>query len=563
MGTAFNFICCNDEKKEDNEEKTQNYFINETDTSAPQSLVDIKINSKNFVIKRKKNFFDVYEKIKFLGEGAFGSVFKVKRKHSGTREIIRALKEISKEALNENLQSEEELKNEIEVLKNLDHPNIMKIYEFYEDEKNIYLINEFCGGGDIAGLNDKYGNFPEILVKYVMFQVFLAISFLHSNKVVHADIKRENIAFVHSDENKDKKDIDKFFKEFFNDKDIQYELAEASGLENISDKALDIVKELSNYQMKILDFGSARKKKKSYSEKLTGVTGTVYYCSPEVIKEKYDFECDEWACGVMMYILLTGEPPFQGNNEEEIFSNILNNELNLEHPKLKNVTENCKDLMKKLLMKKANKRILANDALKHNFFKTGINIGNLLRGKFKENETILRGMFRRNFAGKKDAKFKEVVIAYISLNFSDQSVEKNARKIFMEMTVGKDKHFLITKDIFVEKMGQICRDLSKKELEDLFDKMDENETGNIEYEELIRALTDKEKLLSDKNLKEAFSFFDKDNNGSITWNEIAEIVYPEGKIPINTMKEFLEEIGQKDENMQMDYYEFRRILKSK
>ena len=563
MGTAFNFICCNDEKKEDNEEKTQNYFINETDTSAPQSLVDIKINSKNFVIKRKKNFFDVYEKIKFLGEGAFGSVFKVKRKHSGTREIIRALKEISKEALNENLQSEEELKNEIEVLKNLDHPNIMKIYEFYEDEKNIYLINEFCGGGDIAGLNDKYGNFPEILVKYVMFQVFLAISFLHSNKVVHADIKRENIAFVHSDENKDKKDIDKFFKAFFNDKDIQYELAEASGLENISDKALDIVKELSNYQMKILDFGSARKKKKSYSEKLTGVTGTVYYCSPEVIKEKYDFECDEWACGVMMYILLTGEPPFQGNNEEEIFSNILNNELNLEHPKLKNVTENCKDLMKKLLMKKANKRILANDALKHNFFKTGINIGNLLRGKFKENETILRGMLRRNFSGKKDAKFKEVVIAYISLNFSDQSVEKNARKIFMEMTVGKDKHFLITKDIFVEKMGQICRDLSKKELEDLFDKMDENETGNIEYEELIRALTDKEKLLSDKNLKEAFAFFDKDNNGSITWNEIAEIVYPEGKIPINTMKEFLEEIGQKDENMQMDYYEFRRILKSK
>ena len=563
MGTAFNFICCNDEKKEDNEEKTQNYFINETDTSAPQSLVDIKINSKNFVIKRKKNFFDVYEKIKFLGEGAFGSVFKVKRKHSGTREIIRALKEIYKEALNENLQSEEELKNEIEVLKNLDHPNIMKIYEFYEDEKNIYLINEFCGGGDIAGLNDKYGNFPEILVKYVMFQVFLAISFLHSNKVVHADIKRENIAFVHIDENKDKKDIDKFFKEFFKDKDIQYELAEASGLENISDKALDIVKELSNYQMKILDFGSARKKKKSYSEKLTGVTGTVYYCSPEVIKEKYDFECDEWACGVMMYILLTGEPPFQGNNEEEIFSNILNNELNLEHPKLKNVTENCKDLIKKLLMKKANKRILANEALKHNFFKTGINIGNLLRGKFKENEKILRGMLRRNFSGKKDAKFKEVVIAYISLNFSDQSVEKNARKIFMEMTVGKDKHFLITKDIFVEKMGQICRDLSKKELEDLFDKMDENETGNIEYEELIRALTDKEKLLSDKNLKEAFAFFDKDNNGSITWNEIAEIVYPEGKIPIKTMKEFLEEIGQKDENMQMDYYEFRRILKSK
>ena len=562
MGTAFKLICCDDENKKNNEERTENYFINDTDTSAPQSIVDIKISPKNFVIKRKKNVFEVYDKIKFLGEGGFGSVYKVKRKNTGTREIFRALKEISKEALNENLQSEEDLKNEIEVLKNLDHPNIMKIYEFYEDDKNIYLINEFCGGGDIAGLNDKYGDFPEFLVKYIMFQVFLAISFLHSNKVVHADIKRENIAFVHSDEKKDKKDIDKFFNSFFKDKESQYELIEASGLENISDKANDIAKELSNYQMKILDFGSAKKKKKSNTEKLTGVTGTVFYCSPEIIKEKYDFECDEWACGIMMYILLTGEPPFMGNNEEEVFSNILNEELNLNHPKLKNVTENCKDLIKKLLTKNANKRLLATDALKHKFFKTGINIGNLLRGKFKENETLLRGMLRKNFAEKKSAKFKEVVIAYISHNFSEQNVEKNARKIFMEMTVGKDKHFLITKDIFVSKMEQICKDLNKKELEDLFDRIDENETGNIEYEELIRALTDKEKLLSDKNLKEAFNFFDKDNNGSITWNEIAEIVYPEGKIPINTMKEFLEEIGEKDENMQMDYYEFKKILKS-
>ena len=557
----MNLICdaCEDKNKEENGE---NYFINESDTSAPQSIVDIKINQKNFIIQRKKNFFDVYEKMKFLGQGAFGSVYKVRRKNSGTREIVRALKEISKEALKNNMESEEELKNEIEVLKNLDHPNIMKIYEFYEDENYIYLINEFCGGGDIAGLNDKFGIFPEFLLKYVMFQVFLAISFLHSNKVVHADIKRENIAYVYADGNKDKKEIEKFFKKFFNDKETQYELAEASGLENLSDKAIEIAKELSNYQMKILDFGSARKKKKSNYEKLTGVTGTVYYCSPEVIREKYDFECDEWACGIMMYILLTGEPPFGGNSEEEIFSNILNSTLNLDHPKLKNITENCKDLIKRLLEKKANKRILAADALKHKFFKTGINIGNLLTGKFKENEKILRSMIRRNLTGKRSKKFKDVVIAYITLNFVEQDVEKKARKIFMEMTVGKEKHFLITKDTFVSKMEQICRDLNKKEIEELFDIIDENETGNIEYEELIRALSDKEKLLSDKNLKEAFAFFDKDNNGSISWNEIAEIVYPEGQIPKNTIKEFLNEIGQKDEDMKMDYYEFKRVLKS-
>ena len=132
----------------------------------------------------------------------------------------------------------------------------------------------------------------------------------------------------------------------------------------------------------------------------------------------------------------------------------------------------------------------------------------------------------------------------------------------MDMAEG-DKHFLIKKNTFVSKMGKICKELNKKEIEDLFNNIDENETGNIEYEELIRALTDKEKLLTDKNLKEAFAFFDKDSNGSISWNEIAEIVYPEGKIPKNTIKEFLKEIGQKDENMEIDYLEFKKILKNK
>jgi len=556
-------ICgeCSDENKREEQQK-DNYYIKESSVSFPQTMMDLKISAKNFVIQRTKNIWDVYDKLEFLGEGAFGAVYKVSRKNSGIHEIIRALKEISKKALNENMQNEEELKNEIEVLKNLDHPNIMKIFEFYEDENNIYLVNEFCGGGDIAGLNDKFGIFPEFLLKYVMFQVFLAISFLHSNKVVHADIKRENIAFVYTGEKKDKDEIKKFFKDFFDNKEIQYELAEAPGLENISDKSLEIAKELSHFQMKILDFGSAKKKKRNASEKLTGVTGTVYYCSPEVIKEKYDFECDEWACGIMMYILLTGEPPFNGDTEDEIFSNILNKKLDLDHPKLKNVTENCKDLIKKLLEKKADKRILASEALKHDFFTTGINIGNLLKGKFKENEKILRGMVKRHFSDKKVSKFKEVVIAYIALNFSDQSVEKNARQIFMEIS-GGNKHFLNTKETFINKMEKVCKNLSREDIENLFDTIDDNGTGNIEYEELIRALIDKEKLLTDKNLKEAFAFFDKDNNGTISWNEIAEIVYPEGKIPKNIIKEFLKEIGQKDENMKIDYYEFKRILKYK
>ena len=156
------------------EEKRNDYFLEEIEETAPQTISDIKVNTKNFIVQRNTNVYDVYEKICFLGKGAFGSVYKVKRKNSNRYEIIRALKEISKDAL---FGSEEEIRNEIEVLKNLDHPNIMKIFEFFEDDKNIYLINEFCGGGDVAGLNNKFGNFPEFLLKYFMFQVFLLYHF--------------------------------------------------------------------------------------------------------------------------------------------------------------------------------------------------------------------------------------------------------------------------------------------------------------------------------------------------------------------------------------------------
>ena len=565
MGSAMDIVCGGCAKENFNTTKRNSYFINESDTSAPKSVINIKVNAKNFIVQRTKNISEAYEKLQFLGQGAFGSVYKVVRKNSGTREITRALKEISKKSMNVSEESKEEIKNEIEVLKNIDHPNIMKIFEFFEDENNIYLVNEFCGGGDVAGMNDKYGLFPEFFLKYVMFQVFLAISFLHSNKGVHGDIKRENIAFVYQGKKKEKNEFEEFFQTLFKDKDLQEELNESPGIENLSENAQKLIEEICNYEMKILDFGSAKMKKNGkLKEKLSGVTGTVYYCSPEVVKDKYDFECDEWSCGVMMYILLTGYPPFVGENEDEIFDNILKQDLNLNVPQLKNISESCKDLINQLLEKDANKRINAEDALKHDFFTSGINVGNLLKGKFKENSDYLKKMFNKKGTQlrgkKKSSKFRDVVIAYIALNFSEQDVEKKAKQIFMEMS-GGNKHYLITKDTFVPKMEKIFKGLTKNEIEELFDSIDENETGNIEYEELIRALTDKEKLLSDKNLKEAFNFFDKDNSGSITWNEIAEIVYPEGKIPKNTIKEFLNEIGEQDENMKIDYFEFKKILR--
>ena len=555
--------CINKCTKEENNPQTPGnpYFIEETDSIMPQSMIDIKVNTGNFVIQRENaKVYDIYEKIKFLGEGSFGSVYKVKRKKSGTREIIRALKEISKEKMCLNEESSKEIRNEISVLKALDHPNIMKIYEFYEDDEKMYLITEFCGG-DAGNLQDKYGVLPEFLVKYIMYQVFLAVAFFHANKIVHTDIKRENVSFFYKDNSKDQNYVDNFLRSLFQDKEVTEELMEAGGMENLSENALKVVRELTNFDVKILDFGNAKRRNLST---LSGITGTVYYCSPEIVNNKYDFECDEWACGVMMYILLVGAPPFEGKNEDEIFSKILKDDFDLNIKELNNISEKCKDLIKGLLEKDAKKRLKAFQALKHPFFTSGISIGNLFKGKYKENNQILETLYLSKTLDlknkNKNSKFKEMVIAYISLNFSEEDEENKAKKIFMEMA-GGDNHFLIRKKAFVQRMNNIYKGKhSAEDTEKLFDKLDENKSGNIEYEELIRALSDKKKLLNDKNLKEAFDFFDQDSNGSISWNEIAKIVYPNGEIDKNIMKEFMEEIGQKDENKEISFEEFKNIL---
>ena len=525
------------------------------------SITDVKINLKDFVRQRNENYLDVYDKLELLGQGAFGDVYKVRRKND---KEIRALKEVKKNSL-----IVSELKNEINILKEIDHPNIMTIYEFFEDENYLYIVMEYCNSGDLSNKMDDYGLLSEFILKYVMYQVFLAINCLHMKKVVHGDIKRENIAFIKKKElkeNNEKKRKEKdIFKLFNEEKEIQKELLEAKDINQLSDKAKMLLIELSKYEIKIVDFGCAKMKKENKKDKkLSGIIGTAFYCSPEVVENNYDYECDEWSCGVLMYILLTGIPPFDGDTEEDIFKKVLNEEPNLDIPQLKYVSKSCKSLIMKLLEKNPNKRIKCSEVLKDEFFNNGIHIGDLLVGKKEENDEILKSLVKRRslrFGGteKKESKFKAAVISYITLNFVEKTEEKKANEIYRQLSLEDEKH-IITKKSFKESMKNIFENITQEEIENLFDDLDDNNDEEIEYHELIKGLSDKKKLLTDKNLREAFNFFDNDSSGEITWNEIANVIFNGKNIPENVISEFLEEIGQNDVNISINYDEFKRII---
>ena len=543
---------------------------------------DGKIDVKDYIQQLDKDSLENYEKIQRIGKGSYSSVYKVRNKNTN---LIRAMKIIPKNFQKDNA----EIMREIEILKNLDHPNVMKIYEFLEDDKNYYLIEEFCDEGDLETALDNKKIYCEFLVKFIMYQVFLAVNYLHSNNIVHQDIKKKNISIiklgVEKEDNKENqqfkekklkrlksekltflnplKNNDDIFIKINEDKEIQEEFNTKKLIRNLSKKAKEQLYELSKRSVKVIDFGEAifmPQKKKNIED----IAGTLNYLSPEIIKGQMIKELDEWACGVLMYYLLSAKFPFDGKTEEEIFYNIENQELNLNIPELENISDDCKDLISKLLERDVTKRIKAKKALEHSFFKTGIKMKKIVGGmENKQTEKVLNEWIKlQNTHRQSNAGiFKKAVLAYMALNFVEKEEEKKMKNLFYKLS-GGNRNFLITKENFALTIKQVSDNYTDEEIDKLFDKLDDNKSGIIEYEELVRGFSDREKLLNEKNMRQAFNFFDKDKNGTISWQEISDVVFKNKKMPKIFMSQFLEEISSESgKDVNITFEDFCKIIK--
>ena len=611
MGVMSNFVGCdclrqyeethdNNNKNTDNKSQPKISLISKKSTTEGDDVnltyvksstinsqfFDGKIDVKDYIQQLGKDSLDNYEKISLLGKGSYSSVYKVRNKNTN---LFRAMKVIQKNFQKDN----DEILREINILKNMDHPNVMKIYGFLEDEKNYYLIQEFCDEGDLETALENKKIYCEFLVRFIMYQVFLAINYLHSNNIVHQDIKKRNISIIKlggEKENENKKLIktkksdslkrlnsekilyfnplkkeDDIFIKINENKEIQEEFTTKKLIKNLSKKAKEYLYELSRRSIKVIDFGEAifMPQKKKY---IDDIAGTLNYLSPELIKGQMIKELDEWACGVLMYYLLSGKFPFDGKTQEEIFDNIENQELNLDIPELKNISDECKDLISLLLERDVNKRIKAKDALGHNFFKIGIKMKKIIGGmENKQAEKLLNSWIKLQESNKQtnSGMFRKSVLAYMALNFVEKEEEQKMKNLFYKLS-GGNKNYLITKENFAQTIKQVSDNYTDEEINNLFDKLDDNKSGIIEYEELVRGLSDKEKLLNEKNMKAAFNFFDKDKNGKITWSEISDVIFKNKKMTKVFMNQFLEEIYSKEKegkDVNITFDDFCKIIK--
>ena len=150
-----------------------------------QAYTDLKISKSNFITYKKGGITNEYSVGSAVGSGSFGTVKKGIHKKTGQERAIKILKKAD--------QDENRLFLEVEILSRLNHPNIMQIYEFYDDNKYFYIISEYCRGGELFDTIIEKGNFSERHAAQVMKQLISAINYSHKNNIVHRDLKPENI----------------------------------------------------------------------------------------------------------------------------------------------------------------------------------------------------------------------------------------------------------------------------------------------------------------------------------------------------------------------------------
>ena len=447
-----------------------------------------------------------YKVLSRLGDGSYGTVYLAI--NIITKQNF-AMKKINK--VKENEIDDMEIKNEIDILSKLDHPNIVKIIEFYSTPKAYYIITDFCSCGELY--NQLKHEYTENQLAVLFYQVLSGLSYLHSKNIVHRDLKLENILI--SEIEKDNNTNDKYF------------------------------------WVKIIDFGTAKIFEKNKNEK--AVVGSSYYIAPEVLHKNYNEKCDTWSIGVILYMLIVGKAPFDGQNDEEIIENIEKGEYNSKHKKLLNSSFEVQDLLKKLLEINVNKRLSSSDALKHSWFKK-FNAKSLY-SNIEESKIIIYLNRLRHF--KINSKFQQMVLAFIVHNIPNNNESKDILKIFRMFNTNDDGK-LSKKELFNGLIKYFNEKEIKKEIDDIFLLLDGANRGFIEYEEFLRATLDQNILLSDENLVYAFNFFDKENFGTISVEKIKKF-FVDDNVSEKVFRSIFNEIDS-NEDGEIDFEEFKNMM---
>jgi calcium-dependent protein kinase len=447
-----------------------------------------------------QEFYDLEKKK--IGEGSYGAVCRATKKGQPNSRKF-AVKSIAKAQM----KNMERFKQEIAIMKIMDHPNIIKLIESFEDHRNIYLVMELCSGGELFDRIIDAGHFTEVQAAILMQQIFRAMFYMHENCICHRDLKPENFIFQTKD---------------------------------------PIEKSL----LKIIDFGLSCKFEKD--QVLTTKAGTPYYVAPQVLAGKYDHLSDLWSCGVIMFVLLCGYPPFYGETDADVLSKVRLGNFSFNAADWKNVSEDAKNLIRMLLKMNPRDRYTAEQALNHDWVKN--------KAPKAKNVNLSAGIMDNLKGFRSQNKLKKVAIHLIAGQLDDSQIKK-LRETFTTLDGNGDG--LLTVNEMKEGLAKAGFKEIPADLATIMQDIDSDGSGVIDYTEFLAATIDKKHYLKEAAVWDAFKFFDKDGNGKISKAEI-ELVLGDDNVKdacgASAVATLMKEVDT-DGDGEIDFNEFMEMMK--
>eukprot|EP00929_Paragymnodinium_shiwhaense_P117941 TRINITY_DN8942_c0_g1_i2.p1 TRINITY_DN8942_c0_g1~~TRINITY_DN8942_c0_g1_i2.p1 ORF type:complete len:943 (+),score=231.11 TRINITY_DN8942_c0_g1_i2:117-2945(+) len=486
----------------------------QTGTASAEGERDKKWRQE-FIQRNSHLYSEVYDQEKQLGKGSFGRVFLVKHRTQRDAENalrIRVSKVISKEKALKAGTTEEKVREEFEVLKALDHPHVLRIFETFEDAENFYLIMEPCRGGDLLEYTKTLEPMDAITyeqwVAKVLQHVLSALAYCHSKSVIHKDLKPENVM-----------------------------LSTSKGTP------------IEEMHVVVVDFGLAEMFDNP-DDRSKVISGTPPYMAPEVWAGNFSKSCDIWSVGCMMFFLLSGRLPFLAKKVED-FPQAVQKEP--EWQLMGGATAEAMHFCKSTLKKQEAERPTARDALKDAWFvRLGVDVNGGLRTLSQpEIQSLLSVNDRTPFQ-----KFVERLVA----TQIESSQQKSVNDAFLALD--QDGDGMLSREELREGLAKFA--VNPNHLDQVIDDLDIGKTGSVSYSEFLAGVINLRGMRpeeQDKLLWVAWQQFLPDEDGRVKTSSIQEALATRGMTVANLPEEFLDALSQQNSGY-LEFDAFKKCLLS-
>ncbi|XP_022989374.1 calcium-dependent protein kinase 26-like [Cucurbita maxima] len=454
-------------------------------------------NQAYYVLGHKTaNIRDLYTLGRKLGQGQFGTTYLCTEITTG---IEYACKSISKRKLIAK-EDVEDVRREIQIMHHLaGHKNIVTIKGAYEDSLYVHIVMELCSGGELFDRIIHRGHYSERKAAELTRIIVGVVETCHSLGVMHRDLKPENFLLVNKDD---------------------------------------------DFSLKAIDFGLSVFFKPG--QIFTDVVGSPYYVAPEVLLKHYGPAADVWTAGVILYILLSGVPPFWAETQQGIFDAVLKGHIDFDSDPWPLISDSAKDIIRKMLCSRPSDRLTAHEVLCHPWIcENGVAPDRAL------DPAVLSRL--KQFSAMN--KLKKMALRVIAESLSEEEIA-GLREMFTAMDT--DNSGAITFDELKAGLRRYGSTLKDIEIRDLMDAADIDNSGTIDYGEFIAATIHLNKLEREEHLVAAFRYFDKDGSGYITVDELQQAC-AEHNMTDAYLEDVIREVDQ-DNDGRIDYGEFVAMM---